>query len=173
MQKDFVDGALANPMAEKIVPLVQAKIKSAKKNHLLIFTRDTHDPEYLETEEGKNLPVVHCVAGTPGWQVIDELWPYLADAAVILDKETFGSSGLLDYLRKMKGIEEVELVGLCTDICVISNALLVKAALPNAHVKVDARCCAGVTAESHDTALAAMRACHIEVLGQGEEPWRE
>ena len=172
MQNDFVDGALANAMAVKIVPLVREKIEAARKDHLLIFTRDTHDENYMNTEEGKNLPVPHCVRQTKGWQIIDALAELSEEADLIVDKETFGSSGLMDFLRKQEDAAEIELIGLCTDICVISNAMLAKAARPGAHVRVDARCCAGVTPESHDTALVAMRSCHIEIVGQGEEPWR-
>ena len=172
MQNDFVDGALANEMAVRIVPLVREKIRAARKDHLLIFTRDTHQNDYMDTEEGKNLPVAHCLEGTEGWEIVDALADLAKEADEVIDKETFGSSRLLEFLRQRPEIEEIELIGLCTDICVISNALLAKAALPDAHVKVDARCCAGVTAASHDTALSAMRACHVEVLGQGEEPWR-
>ena len=172
MQKDFVDGALANEMAVRIVPLVREKILAAKKDHRLIFTRDTHQKDYMHTEEGKKLPVPHCLKGTEGWEILRELRDLAKEADAVIDKETFGSRGLLELLCRTPDVEEVELIGLCTDICVISNALLAKAALPNAHVKVDARCCAGVTAASHDTALAALRACHVEVVGQGEEPWR-
>lgn len=172
MQNDFVGGALRNEMAMKIVPLVREKIEASRADHVVIFTRDTHHANYMETEEGKNLPVPHCIEGTAGWQIIDEMKDLADGADLVLDKETFGSSLLFAHLRQMQEVEEVTLVGICTDICVISNALLAKAALPNAHVKVDARCTAGVTEESHDNALAAMTACHIEVIGKGEEPWR-
>ena len=172
MQNDFVGGALKNTMAEKTVPLVREKIEASLLDSFVIFTRDTHAESYMNTEEGKNLPVPHCIKDTPGWEIVEELSDLVGKANAVIDKETFGSSGLFDLLRQMQNTEIVELIGLCTDICVISNALLAKAALPNAHVKVDARCCAGVTPASHDTALAALRACHVEVVGQGEEPWR-
>lgn len=172
MQNDFICGALGNEMAVKIVPLVRKKIEAAREDHMLIFTRDTHDNNYLNTEEGKNLPVPHCIRGEKGWEIAEELEATVREADAVIDKETFGSSDLFELLRMIHNVEEVELIGLCTDICVISNALLAKAALPGAHIKVDARCCAGVTPASHDTALAAMRACHVEVIGQGEEPWR-
>ncbi len=183
MQNDFVTGALANKDSEKIIDNVKAKVEEYKANEdVVIFTRDTHSDNYMTTEEGKNLPVPHCIECTEGWEIVDELRD-LADKYKlkdlnyinIIDKPSFGSLDLaneLDYIGGYTTITDIEVVGLCTDICVISNAAIAKAAVPNAHVTVDARCCAGVTPESHDTALNAMRAIQVEVIGQGEEPWR-
>ena len=183
MQNDFVTGALANKEAEKIISNVKAKVEEYKANNdVVIFTRDTHYDDYMSTEEGKNLPVPHCIECSDGWEIVDELKDIAENYKLknltyinIIDKPTFGSIDLaneLDYIDSYAAITNIELVGLCTDICVISNAIIAKAAIPNAHVIVDARCCAGVTPESHDTALAAMKAIQVEVIGQGEEPWR-
>lgn len=166
MQYDFTTGALRNEDAIAIIPNVVAKVRSAlDAGTEVIFTRDTHHDDYMGTEEGKNLPVPHCIEGTPGWDLIEELKPLAVSPARIIDKLTFGSSELGQILStEYADCRDVELIGICTDICVISNALLVKAFLPNAHVTVDASCCAGVTPESHNTALEAMKACHVEVL---------
>jgi nicotinamidase-related amidase len=165
MQKDFITDALRNEDAIKIVPYVKKKIDEAKENgDTIIYTRDTHGEDYMETEEGKNLPVKHCIKGSDGWQIIPELEDQ-KNAAKIIDKETFGSKDLADYFREnADDIDEVEFIGVCTDICVISNVLLTKAMIPNKKIIVDAKGCAGVTKESHDTALAAMKACHIKIL---------
>ena len=165
MQNDFITGALRNEDAIKIVPAVVEKVKSEQKNGTeIIFTKDTHEADYLKTEEGKNLPVEHCIRKTEGWDIVDALSPFVKEQ---IEKPTFGSVNLGTLLlekQKREKITEVELVGICTDICVISNALLIKAFLPDVHVKVDASCCAGVTKESHRTALEAMKACHVEVV---------
>lgn len=171
MQNDFIDGALGTAEAVSIVPAVAKKIK----NHdgRVLFTRDTHAENYLETQEGKNLPVVHCVKGTPGWEIRAELDALRKEEP--LDKPTFGSTDLGLILKAQDdelkaqgkaGIESVTLVGLCTDICVISNALLVKAFLPEVPVIVDASCCAGVTPQSHKNALEAMKMCQIQIEGE-------
>ena len=163
MQNDFVDGALGTPEAQTIVPLVAEKIKSHEGP--VVFTRDTHRPNYLDTQEGKKLPVVHCVKGTDGWRLTPEIH-LLVDDREIFDKNTFGSVELSRYVYSMfqaGEIKAVELVGLCTDICVISNAMLLKAAEPEMIVSVDGRCCAGVTPQSHKNALEAMKMCQIEV----------
>jgi len=169
MQNDFVTGALRNEEAIAIVPAVAEKIRAAKEAGTeVIFTRDTHFEDYMGTEEGKNLPVPHCLRKTEGWEIIDELKNETKDALMI-DKVTFGSRFLGEYLaneNELVPIDAVELIGICTDICVISNALLVKAFLPNVPINVDAACCAGVTPKSHQTALDAMKACHIHVLGE-------
>ena len=166
MQKDFIDGSLGTKEAQAIVPNVAAKIKEYEKNgDEIIFTRDTHGADYLHTREGRNLPVPHCIRGTEGWEIVEQLRPASAGQA-ILDKPSFGSAELGRLLaeeNEKELIEKVTLIGLCTDICVISNALLVKAFLPEAEVAVDAACCAGVTPESHRTALAAMKSCQITV----------
>ncbi|MCR5178713.1 MAG: cysteine hydrolase [Lachnospiraceae bacterium] len=182
MQNDFLTGALRNEEGIQAIPRVADRIrKAAESGETVIYTRDTHFEEtYMGSEEGKNLPVPHCIRGTKGWEIApklqelipadavtigidDSVAPALGAQTVVIDKPTFGSAGLGELL-KSEGFEEVELVGVCTDICVISNALLTKAFLPNAHVSVDPACCAGVTPDSHNTALDAMRACHIEIL---------
>ncbi|MGN0477996.1 MAG: cysteine hydrolase family protein [Hominenteromicrobium sp.] len=163
MQRDFIDGALGTEEARAIVPKVAEKIRSF--DGLVLATRDTHSTDYLETQEGRNLPVRHCIIGTPGWEIHPDIAALLTETPV--DKPTFGSvelgMGLRD-LNSSTGIESVTLVGLCTDICVISNALLIKSFLPEVPVIVDAACCAGVTPESHRNALAAMRVCQIQIL---------
>ena len=181
MQNDFVTGALRNEEAIKIVPDVVNKVKDAalSKDTLVIFTQDTHLTDYMETQEGKNLPVPHCIEETEGWEIIEELKPFVKTDSAWLPfrKGTFGSVALGEELRDFiqkdnKKIEKIEFIGLCTDICVLSNATLVKAFLPEVPIEVDATCCAGVTPESHDTALNAMKAIQIKVNGQGDEAWR-
>ncbi len=166
MQNDFVTGALRNEEAIAIVPNVVKKVKEERaKDTDIIFTRDTHKEDYMNTEEGRNLPVPHCIYKTEGWEIIDEL-KELADDSIVVDKVTFGSRDLGQMLLDKdmeKRITELELIGICTDICVISNALLAKAFLPNIPISVDKSCCAGVTIESHNTALEAMKACHIKI----------
>ena len=159
MQNDFTTGSLGSTHAVAIIPNVVAKVKSFSGK--VIFTRDTHGVDYLQTQEGKKLPVVHCVKDTDGWQICDELKPYVEQ---VVDKITFGSVTLPHILSKQgEPIDEIELCGLCTDICVISNAMILKAAFPEVKITVDASCCAGVTLESHNTALNAMMAVQIEV----------
>lgn len=163
MQNDFINGALGTPEAEAIVDRVAEEIAKYPAGDV-IATRDTHPENYLETQEGRNLPVVHCVEGTLGW----ELHPQIAAAlknAVVIDKPTFGSKELAEKLALLAELDELDvtLVGLCTDICVVSNALLVKAFLPETTVRVIADCCAGVTPESHRAALDTMRMCQIQI----------
>lgn len=165
MQKDFVDGALGTKEAVEIVPAVKARIQKALENgEKIIFTRDTHKENYLETQEGKNLPVKHCIKGTEGWEIIHELRGYEERAVKIFDKPTFGSRKLGKYLKKTEDVDKVTVIGLCTDICVISNALVLKAFLPEVPIVVEKDCCAGVTPESHENALAAMRSCQIQII---------
>ena len=160
MQKDFVDGALGTPEAKAIVENVVKKVKEAKEDgDQIIFTMDTHESNYLETAEGKNLPVEHCIRETAGWKLVPQLRPLTADTKIV-QKPTFGSTQL-SYLVAIGDYEEIELIGLCTDICVISNALLLKATVPETPIIVDASCCAGVTQESHKNALEAMKMCQI------------
>ncbi len=163
MQNDFVDGSLGTKEAVGIVENVVEEIKKYRTEDIFA-TRDTHPENYLETQEGKHLPVVHCVKNTNGWEINKEVAAVLKDAKVI-DKPTFGSKELAEEITKIAEKEEVEvtLVGLCTDICVVSNALLIKAYLPNICVKVIASCCAGVTPESHEAALTTMKMCQVEV----------
>ena len=163
MQNDFIDGALGTKEAVAIVPKVEDKIRNFDGE--VFFTRDTHETWYLETQEGKNLPVPHCIRGTEGWQIRKELDTLRKTDPI--DKETFGSTDLAADLLALHEDEEIgsiTLVGLCTDICVISNALLLKATLPEVPIYVDAAYCAGVTPESHENALKAMEACQIKVM---------
>ncbi len=165
MQNDFVDGSLGTPEAQAIVGKVAEKIKNFEGP--VLFTQDTHGPDYLETQEGRLLPVEHCIRGTEGWEIIPEL-SSLSEGPVI-EKDTFGSKDLVTVLQAMdaeEAIASISLVGLCTDICVISNALLIKAYLPEVKLIVDASCCAGVTPESHVTALEAMKICQVSVEGE-------
>lgn len=156
MQNDFIDMALGTKEAAAIVPAVKAKIEEYVKNgDEIIFTRDTHEENYLDTNEGKNLPVPHCIRGTKGWEIADGLY---IEGAKIIDKPNFGWKNWQD-----ESLEEVELVGLCTDICVVSNALIIKATFPEIGVSVDSACCAGVTPESHEAALKTMAMCQIKV----------
>ena len=166
MQKDFIDGALGTREAQAIVEPVLEKMKSYRKSDIYL-TRDTHGRDYLKTAEGKKLPVEHCIQGTEGWMLHPKV-EALADPSQIVDKPTFGSLDLALRLnqRNQKTPLEIELVGLCTDICVVSNALLFKAFMPETPISVDASCCAGVTPESHEAALETMRMCQVEVAGK-------
>ena len=161
MQNDFIDGALGTPEAVEIVPAVAEKIRQYREaGNLVVFTRDTHGEDYLDAQEGQNLPVIHCVEGTSGWEISPQL---PVENARIINKPSFGSLELADYVASFEQIDSIELVGLCTDICVISNAMILKAALPEIPLLVDASCCAGVTPESHRNALEAMKMCQITV----------
>ena len=164
MQKDFIDGALGTAEAAAIVDRVAAEIKKYPAGDVFA-TRDTHPEDYLETQEGRNLPVVHCVKGTPGWEINEKIAAALGNAEII-DKPTFGSVVLAEKMAALAEAEplEITLVGLCTDICVVSNALLVKAFLPETPVRVIADCCAGVTPASHAAALETMKMCQVEIL---------
>ena len=162
MQNDFIDGVLGTAEAQEMLPRMVAKLTAARAaGTALIFTMDTHGMDYLTTQEGQKLPVEHCIRGTAGWEIAPALQPFVRDAAAVIEKPTFGATELPDALRDY---DEIELVGLCTDICVISNALLLKAFYPEKPISVDASCCAGVTPESHANALEAMRMCQVEVI---------
>ena len=162
MQNDFVSGALGTPEAADIVPYVVGKVVEAVNAGTdIIFTQDTHGSDYLNTQEGKNLPVPHCIKGSEGWEIIPQLQEY-ARGRACLEKSGFGSTALAHLAARGK-YEEIELVGLCTDICVISNAMLLKSALPEVPISVDAACCAGVTPASHQNALEAMKMCQISI----------
>lgn len=166
MQKDFVDGALGTPEAVAIVPRVARKIQSFEGT--VFVTYDTHGEDYLQTNEGRNLPVPHCIKGTPGWQLDAKISAALEGKPYIpVEKPTFGSVALPELVERAAGAEPftLELVGLCTDICVVSNALLLKAHFPEMQLSVDADCCAGVTPESHEAALTTMKMCQITVKG--------
>lgn len=166
MQKDFIDGVLGTKEAVIIVPKVINKIKEF--NGEVIYTRDTHDEKYLESQEGTKLPVVHCVKGTDGWNLVSEIGELANKSkSKIFDKPAFGSMEMVRYVEslcRVEEIEEIELVGVCTDICVISNAVLLKSAMPEVKIVVDSSCCAGVTPESHNNALNAMNMCQIEII---------
>ena len=164
MQKDFVDGALGSKEAEAIVPAVVNKVNTFDGE--VIFTKDTHFEDYMTTSEGKMLPVEHCIKGTEGWQLIAPLEKYCTENnCKVYEKLTFGSVELAQDMLAASAtdIESIELIGLCTDICVVSNALLLKAFLPEVPISVDSACCAGVTPDKHAAALETMRSCQIIV----------
>lgn len=162
MQKDFIDGALGSKEAQSIVDRVAEKISSFDGE--VVYTRDTHGENYMDTQEGKKLPVRHCIKGSEGWQIDARLTGFITEQTKIFDKPAFGSTELADYLKVQKDLEEITLIGLCTDICVISNAMVIKANMPEVPIFVDESCCAGVTPESHKNALEAMKMCQIEVI---------
>ena len=163
MQNDFVTGSLGTPEAVAIVPKVKEKVEEyRKRGDQIIFTRDTHFPGYLYTQEGKKLPVVHCVTGSPGWKVIDELGALEGEC---LNKHSFG------YQHWWSGSfnawpNEIEIVGVCTDICVVTNALILRSHFTESNITVDASCCAGTTPENHKAALQIMKMCQIDVVGE-------
>ncbi len=157
MQNDFIHMALGTKEAVEIVPRVKEKIlQYHEKGYEILYTRDTHGEDYLDTPEGKKLPVPHCIRNTEGWQIADGLY---IDGCRIIDKPNFGWPNW-----KEEALEDVEIIGLCTDICVVSNALIIKAVFPNARITVDSSCCAGVTVESHNAALKTMQMCQIDVV---------
>lgn len=161
MQNDFIDGALGTKEAQEMLPRMVKKLAAARaEGTALIFTMDTHEADYLTTQEGRNLPIEHCIRDTAGWQIADALQPFVREAAAVIEKPSFGSTKLPAALANYN---EIELVGLCTDICVISNTLLLKAFYPEKKIAVDASCCAGVTPESHMNALKAMKMCQVTV----------
>lgn len=165
MQEDFTYGALRNETAIAIIPNVEKKIRAF--DGTVIFTLDTHPENYMETQEGKNLPVAHCIEGTDGWKLVAPLQALQEERGYeMITKPTFGSTALgaaLLTADRLHPIDEIEFVGICTDICVISNVLLTKAYLPEVKLSVDSSCCAGVTVESHNTALEAMKACQVRI----------
>lgn len=162
MQKDFIDGALGTPEAVAIVPYVKQAIENFEGK--VFFTRDTHFSDYMDTQEGKHLPVPHCIQGTPGWEIHPQL-DALRETEPI-DKLTFGSSQLPQILAAEKDIESITFLGLCTDICVISNVMIAKAFFPEIPLIVDAKGCAGVTPQSHKNALEAMKMCQITIVNE-------
>ena len=158
MQNDFIAGALGTAEAVAIVPKVVEKIRNFSGK--IYFTRDTHDENYLDTQEGKNLPVPHCIINTKGHEIISSLD---TSSSIIIDKPTFGSIELQKYLQKIENLEAVTFIGVCTDICVVSNAIMAKAFLPEVRIIVESRACAGVTKDLHEAALLVMKSCQIEV----------
>ena len=164
MQNDFIDGALDTPEALALVENVKARIREYDPADVFV-TMDTHAPNYLETQEGRNLPVEHCIKGTKGWQIRSDIAALLPDWH-IYEKPTFGSVELAKDIAEIAANEEIEIevLGLCTDICVVSNALMLKAYMPEVKISVDPSCCAGVTPGSHEAALKTMQMCQIGVL---------
>ncbi|MDR2166344.1 MAG: cysteine hydrolase [Clostridiales bacterium] len=174
MQNDFIDGALGTAEAVAIVPRAVHRINESR-GELILFTQDTHCEDYLNTPEGRKLPVIHCVKGSRGWQIRAEIWEAWqnnpdtvrlgAPAGNIFEKPVFGSVALVDFLKsKEREIEEIEILGLCTDICVISNAIMIKNALPNVKIAVNAEACAATTQISHQEALNIMEICQIDII---------
>lgn len=169
MQNDFIDGTLGTPEAQAIVPNVQKKVANYLNNSdKVIFTRDTHGANYMETNEGKNLPIPHCMIGTDGWKIHADID---APNCLHIDKPTFGFADWADYIGNNVITDfdegsEIEIVGLCTDICVVSNALILKALFPENKITVDASCCAGVTPDTHKAALQTLKMCQINVVGE-------
>jgi len=162
MQHDFIDGALGTEEAKKIIPFVKAKIEEYCQNgHEIIFTKDTHGQNYLSTQEGKILPIAHCIKGTKGHDIIPDL---CTTGRQIFEKPSFGSLELAQKIASYKNISEIELCGLCTDICVVSNALILKAILPETKITIDSRACAGVTPETSNAALITMKMCQINII---------
>lgn len=169
MQNDFVTGSLGNPDAVAILPALAEKIKAF--NGKVIFTRDTHSPAYLSTQEGRLLPVPHCVQHSPGWEIVPELEALRDPALPVFDKPSFGSYALAAWLsaeNAVSPVESVELCGVCTDICVVSNALLIKAALPEVPLYADASCCAGTSRTAHEAALTTMKMCQVIIKGEAK-----
>lgn len=160
MQNDFVFGCLGTPEARAILPAVKARIASAKADGTeVVFTRDTHEENYLQTQEGKRLPVPHCIRGTDGWQIVNDLHA----GEKVFDKPVFGSEELAKYVRS-GNYDEVSLIGVCTDICVLSNAVLIKTACPETLVRVYADCCAGVTPQTHAAAITTLSSIQVEIV---------
>lgn len=170
MQHDFVSGSLGTPEAQAIADRACAYARDF--DGTVVFTKDTHEKNYLETQEGSNLPVIHCVRDTPGWKLIEGMERVRASRqAMVFEKPTFGSVQLVWWLAEENTampIDSIELIGLCTDICVVSNALLIKAHFPEIPVRVNASLCAGVSPALHDAALATMRSCQVDVYGGGQ-----
>ena len=159
MQNDFITGSLGTKEAQEILPNVKEKIRQYQENNdEILFTRDTHQTDYLNTPEGKKLPVEHCIEGTEGWKIAEGLE---VPGCTYIDKPTFGWTHWNE-----RSFDEIELIGLCTDICVVSNALILKATFPEVEITVDANCCAGVTPETHQAALETMKMCQIHVIGE-------
>ena len=164
MQNDFINGSLGSDEAQNVVDAVSEKIKEYDVKNIYV-TRDTHTEDYLNTNEGRHLPVIHCIKNSKGWQLNEKI-ETATEGAIVIDKTTFASVELADLLKAENNKEalEIELVGLCTDICVISNALLLKTFMPEVSIKVDSSCCAGVTPDSHKMALETMKMCQIAVI---------
>ncbi len=163
MQNDFITGVLGTKEAKAIVPYCAEKIRNFEGT--VVYTMDTHTKDYLDTLEGEKLPILHCVKGTEGWELDGAIKEALEEKnAIGFEKPGFGSIDLAHYLAKQWDVEAIEFIGLCTDICVITNALIAKAVLPQTPIRVDTRGCAGVSVESHERALEQMKMCQIDCL---------
>lgn len=164
MQNDFITGVLGNNECRAIVPEVVKRVnKAAEDNIDIIFSQDTHQENYLSTREGKKLPIPHCIQNTHGWEIIPELAEVKEQKGIVFEKETFGSRSMAGYIME-QGYDAVELIGVCTDICVISNAMTIRAFAPELEISINEACCAGVTPQSHQTAIEAMKACQINII---------
>ncbi|MCC8126946.1 MAG: cysteine hydrolase [Clostridiales bacterium] len=162
MQNDFIDGSLGTSEACQIVPRVVETIREAVTNgDTIIYTRDTHGSDYSQTQEGRRLPVMHCIRDTQGWQIRDEVFAASQGSAHVVDKPSFGYTGWEQVLQGAPDV--ITMIGLCTDICVASNALILKALYPETQIIVDASCCAGTTPDNHRAALQTMKSCQVEI----------
>ena len=165
MQNDFIDGSLSNKSAQDIIPAILEELRTGGYEHI-VFTRDTHTKNYLNTPEGKRLPVEHCIMGTEGWELNQEILEdacFGCDSISFFDKPTFGSLGLLSHIQSQGDFDEVVVCGKCTDICVVSNVLILKTMKPDLNITVLGNACAGLTPEKHQAALEVMKSCQINV----------
>ena len=165
MQNDFIDGSLSNKSAQDIIPAILEELRTGGYEHI-VFTRDTHTKNYLNTPEGKRLPVEHCIMGTEGWELNQEILEdacFGCDSISFFDKPTFGSLGLLSHIQSQGDFDEVVVCGTCTDICVVSNVLILKTMKPDLNITVLGNACAGLTPEKHQAALEVMKSCQINV----------
>lgn len=164
MQNDFIDGTLGTSEAVKIIDFASVKIDTYIQNgDMVVYTQDTHDDLYLSTLEGKKLPIIHCVRGTSGWNISEKIY---RESCPIIEKNSFGSLDVATYLKTLENTESIEFIGLCTDVCIISNVLITKAKMPEIPIIVDASCCAGSTIQGHQSALCAMKSCQIDIIGE-------
>ena len=169
VQNDFVTGSLGTKEAQSIIPRIKKKIESYNRSDaIVIFTKDTHGDDYLETAEGKKLSVKHCVKGTEGWELVPALKSE-EELNFVICKHTFGYNNWKKFHHNFRYKPNIEMVGLCTDICVVSNALILKALYPECNITVDASCCAGSTPEKHKAALEVMKSCQIDIIGEEAE----
>lgn len=163
MQNDFINGKLGTKEAVEILDSAKAKIdKYLAAGDMVIYTQDTHTEAYPQTQEGQKLPIEHCIKGTYGWEISQRVY---VNGCKVIEKSSFGSIELAELIAEVKGVQSIELIGICTDICVISNAIILKAKMPETPILVDASCCAGTNLENHKNALYTMKGCQIEVIG--------
>lgn len=169
-QNDFITGSLGTPEAQTMIPRLIDKINHSSDDTYFIFTKDTHYENYLKTAEGKKLPIEHCIKNTEGWEIPIELTEHFVNSPLVIEKQTFGSYALIKKIEEIieanenDKLEEIELCGLVSDICVVTNALILKTSFPECDIVVNSKCCAGTTPEAHEAALAVMRSCQIEVV---------